>query len=708
MDEIINVSYEDEIAQSYLDYAMTVIVSRALPDIRDGLKPVHRRILFSADQLGCSPKSAFKKSARIVGDILGKYHPHGDASVYEAMVRLAQTFNYTHPLIEGHGNFGSIDGDSAAAMRYTEARLSPISTLFLEDLKYNIVPMRKNFDETLYEPVVLPVQIPALMLNGTSGIAVGMTSNIPPHNLTELLDTIIYKIENPEASIPELLEILHGPDFPTGAIITNKSDLIDIYNTGKGVVKLRSKYHVEELKNGKKQIVVTEIPYTVSGSKENLLNKIIDTANERKELNITEVRDESSKEGIRIVMELKKDTDEKYVINYMFKHTKLQDNMSVFMLAILNQEPKTFNLHEYIEVFLKYQNELYVKKNKQILASGELQVEKYNGLLFGKANLRLIYEITTKAPGDTETEAENHMMNALMYGDTSDYDDISKADKQLISKFRCTEVQANIILDTKLRKLSKINTMKIQMECDKLMKENERISDILSSEKKILNEIKKQLKTIKKDFPDERKTYITDISMDFVEEKKTYNVFVDENFYIKTTRTKMTEPGIINQELQETDRIVVITNLGESILIKPSALTLGDAKFKGIAIENYLPFKNNIMHVFIQGKEGELLYITKDGFAKLVSYEQFLTSRSSKPYLTEENELLVVKEVFEKDTIVYKTLRGKEKTINIYKNLMPLSKRTAKGKKIFTNKDDFESIQIIHKEIPEEEQISLL
>ncbi len=243
---------------------------------------------------------------------------------------------------------------------------------------------------------------------------------------------------------------------------------------------------------------MTEIPYTVSGSKENLLNKIIDTANERKELNITEVRDESSKEGIRIVMELKKDTDEKYVINYMFKHTKLQDNMSVFMLAILNQEPKTFNLNEYIGVFLKYQNELYVKKNKQILASGELQVEKYNGLLFGKANLRLIYEITTKAPGDTEAEAERHMMNALMYGDTSDYDDISKADKQLISKFRCTEVQADIILDTKLRKLSKINTLKIQQECDKLKKENERISDILSSDKKILNEIKKQLKTIKK------------------------------------------------------------------------------------------------------------------------------------------------------------------------------------------------------------------
>lgn len=708
MDEIINVSYEDEISQSYLDYAMTVIVSRALPDIRDGLKPVHRRILFSADQLGCSPKAAYKKSARIVGDIMGKYHPHGDASIYDAMVRLAQTFNYNHPLIEGHGNFGSIDGDSAAAMRYTEARLSPISRLYLEDLKYNIVPMTKNFDETLYEPVVLPVQIPALLANGTSGIAVGMTSYVPPHNLTELLDTVVHKIENPNATIEEMLEILHGPDFPTGAIITNKSELLDIYTTGKGSLKIRSRYHTEELKNGKKQIVVTEIPYSVSGSKENLINKLIDTANEKKELNITDLRDESSKEGIRIVIELKKDTDEKYVINYLFKHTKLQDNISVFLLAILNNEPKTFNLEEYINIFLKYQNELYVKKHRQILQSGELQVEKYNGLLFGKANLRLIYEITTKAPGNTEAEAERHMMNALMFGDTTNYEDISTKDRELISKFRCSEIQADIILDTKLRKLSKINTMRIQEECDALRKENERISDILSSEKKILNEIKKQLKSIRKEFPEHRKTEITDIRTEFVEQKKTYNVFVDENFYIKTTRTKLNEPGLINQELLETDRIAVITNLGECILIKPGALTQGDAKFKGIAIENYLPLKNSIMHVFIQGKEGELLFISKDGYGKLVGYDQFMTSRSSKPYLTEDNELILVKEVYEKDTIVYKTLRGKEKTINIYKNLMPLAKRTAKGKKIFTNKDDFDSIEIIHKEVPESEQISLL
>ena len=280
-EKIINVSYEEEMSQSYLDYSMSVIVSRALPDIKDGLKPVHRRILFSAEELACRANTPHKKSARIVGDILGKYHPHGDASVYDAMVRLAQPFNMRYPLIDGHGNFGSIDGDSAAAMRYTEARLSKISNLFLEDLKYNIVPMKKNFDNTLNEPVVLPVKIPSLLINGTYGIAVGMMANILPHNLGEVIDTVIYKIDNPNASIDDMLEILKGPDFPTKGIICSKSTLPEIYKTGKGSVTVRSRYNIEHLRGGKKQIVITEIPYSMAGDKENVVGKIIDLANNK-------------------------------------------------------------------------------------------------------------------------------------------------------------------------------------------------------------------------------------------------------------------------------------------------------------------------------------------------------------------------------------------------------------------------------------------
>ena len=708
-EKIINVSYEEEMSQSYLDYSMSVIVSRALPDIRDGLKPVHRRIMFSAEELACRSNTPHKKSARIVGDILGKYHPHGDASVYDAMVRLAQPFNMRYPLIDGHGNFGSIDGDSAAAMRYTEARLSKISNLFLEDLKYDIVPMKKNFDNTLNEPVVLPVKIPSLLINGTYGIAVGMMANILPHNLGEVIDTVIYKIDNPNASIDDMLEILKGPDFPTKGIICSKSTLPEIYKTGKGSVTVRSRYNIEHLRGGKKQIVITEIPYSMAGDKENVVGKIIDLANNKKELNITNVRDESSKEGIRIVIELKKDISDKKVMDYLFKHTKLQDNITVSMLGILNNRPLLFNLEEYINIYLDYQRELYVKKYNKILAEGELKVERLQGLLFGKSHLKQIYEITTKAPGKTEEEAESNMKKALMHGDISVYKDISASDKKIISTFRCTDVQAEVILETKLRKLSNINTIKIQEQCDKVTKDNDTIRSILASERKIKNEIKKMLKDIKKNFADERKTEITDINYTYVKVKKEYNVFMDENNYIKTTKIEQEEPGLLNERLSEDDRLIAITNLGECIVIKPSDLMEGDNKFKGIAIENYLPQKLQLMHLFVKGKkEGKVLYITKEGYCKLVDYKDLSVSRTTKAYLPEENELILVEEVNEEDTLIYKTKRGKNKKINLFRELKVYSK-TAKGKKVFNARDDLNSIEIVHENIPDDcQQLTLL
>ncbi|HHY99630.1 MAG TPA: DNA gyrase subunit A, partial [Tissierellia bacterium] len=336
--KIIDVKITEEMKKSYLDYAMTVIVSRALPDVRDGLKPVHRRILYSASELGLLPDKPHKKSARIVGDVLGKYHPHGDTAVYDAMVRLAQNFSMRYPLIDGHGNFGSIDGDEAAAMRYTEARMSSIAMEMLRDLNKDTVDFRPNFDETLKEPVVLPSRFPNLLVNGSSGIAVGMASSIPPHNIGEVINGIIAYINNPDIDIPGLMRYIKGPDFPTGAIIEGKDNIKNAYMTGKGILKVKAKVEIEEMKNGKSRILVTELPYQVN--KARLIEKIAELVRDKYIEGISDIRDESDRTGMRIVIEIKRDYNPNIVLNQLYKHTQLQDSFSVIMIALVDNEPK--------------------------------------------------------------------------------------------------------------------------------------------------------------------------------------------------------------------------------------------------------------------------------------------------------------------------------------------------------------------------------
>lgn len=377
-DKIIPIRIEDEMQKSYLDYAMSVIVSRALPDVRDGLKPVHRRILYSMDELGLSSDKPHRKSARIVGDCLGKYHPHGDSSVYQAMVRLAQDFSTRYPLVDGHGNFGSVDGDGAAAMRYTEARMTKIAHEMMKDIEKETIAYGLNFDETLKEPLVLPSRFPNLLVNGTNGIAVGMATSIPPHQIGEVIDGAVMLIDNPEASVEHLMTVIKGPDFPTGAIITGKENIREAYRTGRGKVVVRAKTNIEPMQNGKNRIIVTEIPYQVNKAK--LIEKIADLVRDKKIDGITDLRDESDREGMRIVIELRRDVNPNVVLNNLYKHTQMQDNFSIIMLALVNGEPKILNLKEILEHYLAHQKDVTIKRTQYDLRKAEERAHILEGL----------------------------------------------------------------------------------------------------------------------------------------------------------------------------------------------------------------------------------------------------------------------------------------------------------------------------------------
>jgi len=368
INNIININIEDEMKKSYLNYAMSVIVSRALPDVRDGLKPVHRRILYAMNELGITPDKPYRKSARVVGDVLGKYHPHGDSSVYDAMVRLAQDFNTRYPLVDGHGNFGSIDGDSPAAMRYTEVRMTKIAMEMLRDINKDTIDFRPNFDETLKEPVVLPSRFPNLMVNGSSGIAVGMATNIPPHNLREVIDGIVMLIDDPDTSIDKLMKVIKGPDFPTGAMIMGTEGIKSAFRTGKGKIQIRAVANIEETARGKQRIVVTEIPYQVN--KASLIEKIAELVRDKKIDGISDLRDESDREGMRIVIELKRDANPNVVLNNLYKHTQLQITYGIIMLALVDDEPKILNLKQMLTHYIDYQKEVVTRRTKYDLKQG--------------------------------------------------------------------------------------------------------------------------------------------------------------------------------------------------------------------------------------------------------------------------------------------------------------------------------------------------
>ena len=494
--KIVPVNLEHEMKYSYIDYAMSVIVARALPDVRDGLKPVHRRILYAMQEAGMTSGKPYKKSARIVGEVLGKYHPHGDSSVYDAIVRMAQDFSMRYQLADGHGNFGSVDGDPAAAMRYTEVRMSKISELMLQDIEKNTVDFVPNYDESLQEPSVLPAKFPQLLVNGTSGIAVGMATNIPPHNLTEVIDATLYLIDKPDASLRELMEIIKGPDFPTAGQIIGRAGIVDAYRTGRGSIKMRAKTEIDTLPNGKPRIIVTELPYQVN--KARLIEKIAELAREKTIEGITDLRDESDRDGMRIVIELRKDVNPQIMLNNLFKHTQMQESFGVIMLALVKGSPQVLNLTQVLQFYIKHQEEIITRRTQHDLEKAKARAHILEGLTKAIENLDPVIKL---------------VRDSANAGD---------AKNELIEKFELSDIQAQAILDLRLQKLTGLERDKIETEYNEIKIAIEKYTEILADENKILEIIKAELTAVKEKFGDERRTEIID-------DEETKTIFADED-----------------------------------------------------------------------------------------------------------------------------------------------------------------------------------
>lgn len=520
-EKIVPISIEEEVRNSYMDYSMSVIVGRALPDCRDGLKPVHRRILYAMRDLGLVHNREYKKSARIVGEVLGKYHPHGDLSVYDALVRMEQDFSMRYPLVDGQGNFGSVDGDNAAAMRYTEVRLTALAEEMLEDIDKDTIDFRPNFDESLEEPVLLPSKVPNLILNGSSGIAVGMATNIPPHNLNEVADGIKHLIDHPDCTVEQLMKFIPGPDFPTGAVICGLGGVRDMYRTGRGHIKMRGRAGVEEVKGGKQNIIVTEIPYAVN--KSSLLEKIAELVQDKKITGISDVRDESDKEGMRIVLELKRGENEKVILNQLYKHTQMQETFGAIILSIDQGMPKVLNLKELLKRHVDHRKVIIIRRSKYELRIAEERAHILEGFKIALANMDEIVKIIRKAK------------------------DRKDAQEKLMQKFKLSDRQSNAILDMRLYQLTNLEVEKVEAEYLEVIKRIAYLKDLLASEKKILGLIKEELTYLKDKYGDERRT-------GFQEDEKEFHIedlIADESTIITVSHTgyiKRTSPNLYRQQ----------------------------------------------------------------------------------------------------------------------------------------------------------------
>lgn len=512
-ERILPVTMEDEMRNSYLDYSMSVIVSRALPDVRDGLKPVHRRILYGMTELGLASNRPYKKSARIVGEVLGKYHPHGDGSVYDAMVRLAQTWSMRYPLVDGQGNFGSVDGDAPAAMRYTEARLASISNEVLRDLEKNTVNFRPNFDDSLQEPTVMPTTVPMLLVNGAGGIAVGMATNIPPHNLTEICNALLALIKKPEMTTEELMQHVIAPDFPTGGIIYGYEGVKDAYSTGRGRILVRAKAAIEKQKNGRESIIVTELPYQLN--KASLIEKIADLVKDKKLEDIADIRDESDRDGMRIVIDLKRDAVPEVVLNNLFKHTQMQNTFGVIMLALVEGRPKVLPLKDMLRHFIEFRNEVVVRRTQFDLDTAEKRAHILEGLRIALDHLDAVIQTIRESP------------------------DAATANSALQTKFSLTEVQAKAILDMRLQRLTGLERQKIEDEYRELLQLIEQLRAILASHELQLREVAREIKQLRDKFGDERRTAIVHDAREFTVEDMIANeeviVTITHQGYIKRT-----------------------------------------------------------------------------------------------------------------------------------------------------------------------------
>lgn len=687
-ERIHSISYEGEMQQSFLDYAMTVIKDRALPDVRDGLKPVHRRILYAMYEMGMTPEKAHKKSARIVGEVLGKFHPHGDSSVYDAMVRMAQDFNMNSLLIEGHGNFGSIDGDPAAAMRYTEARLSEVALAVLGDIDKGVVPYGQNFDETLKEPLVLGSRYPNLLVNGTSGIAVGMATSIPSHNLTEVVKALIRFIDNPNLTVKQLMQTLKGPDFPTGGTVINKDDLLSIYETGIGKLLIRAKLETESLSHGRTNIVVTEIPQTFSGSKTRLLEKIIDMARDKKLDEITDVRDESDKDGIRIVLEVKRGVNIENFIQKLYKKTPLEDTMGVEFIALVNNRPEVLNLKQLFHHYLEFQKEITLRKYEFLLNKAKNREEILSGLLIATDVIDVIIEAIR---GSKDVDS---VKRCLIEGDTSSIAFKTKKAEKQAKTFGFTERQAQAILDMKLQRLIQLEIHKLEDELTSLKKSIRLYQNVLKKEKVLLEIIKEDLLDMAKQFGWKRRTVIEQVDeKEYVEEiaEEELKILIDRFGYIKSVDMgqlkRLPADGLKDYsytlDVLNTAKIGVFTDKGSYHQIKAIDIPKTKLKEKGIPIENVSKMDKERI-VLLENHEdiiaNQLILATTTGMVKLMDGKELKTSRLTvqATKLDEVEELAsvgVLKE--EAEHVILRTKN--EKAIKFSAKDIPLQKRNSKG-----------------------------
>ena len=672
-ENVIPTDYAEVMQKSYIDYAMSVIISRALPDVRDGLKPVQRRTLYDMYELGIRYDRPYRKCARIVGDTMGKYHPHGDSSIYEALVVMAQDFKKGKTLVDGHGNFGSIEGDGAAAMRYTEARLEKLTQdVFLEDLDKNVVDFMPNFDETEKEPVVLPVRIPNLLVNGADGIAVGMATSIPPHNLGEVVDAVKAYMKNNDISVKGLMRYLKGPDFPTGGLVVNKDDLLKIYETGTGKLRVRGKVETVKLKGGRQQLVITEIPYTMIGANiGKFLNDIASLVENKKTTDIVDISNQSSKEGIRIVLDLKRDADVENLTNMLYKKTKLEDTFGVNMLAVADGRPETLSLKQVIEHHVDFVFDITTRKYTTLLNKEQEKKEIQEGLIKACDVIDLIIEILRGS------KSREQVKKCLVDGVTDGIRFKSKFSEKAAQKLRFSEKQAAAILDMRLYKLIGLEIEALQADYAETMKNIARYEDILNNYDSMAEVIMKDLDQIKKEYGTRRRTVIENAEEVVYEEKKMeemevtflmdrfgYMRIIDKSAYERNKEAANAENKYIFN-CMNTDKICIFTDNGKMHSIKVADIPLVRFRDKGTPadnLSNYDSARERMLYVapLAAVKESTLLFVTASSMCKLVAGEEFDVAKRTiaSTKLTEEDELIFVGASDEMEQIVLQSEGG--------------------------------------------------
>ncbi|MGM0602907.1 MAG: DNA gyrase subunit A [Bacillota bacterium] len=685
------IDIDQEMRNSYLDYSMSVIVGRALPDVRDGLKPVHRRILFALNDLGMTSSKPHKKSARIVGEVLGKYHPHGDTAVYDTMVRMAQNFSYRYPLVDGHGNFGSIDGDSAAAMRYTEARMAPITSELLTDINKNTVDFLPNFDESLEEPKVLPARFPNLLVNGTSGIAVGMSTSIPPHNLGEIIDGVIKIIENPDINIKELMKIIKGPDFPTGGQIMGKGSIYKSYKSGRGKLTVRAKTRIEDMSVNRKQIIVDELPYQVN--KARLIKKIADLVKNEKIDAISDIRDESDRDGMRIVIELKREATPEVVLNQLYKHSRLQVTFSVIMIALVDNEPKVLSLKDILEHYIEHQKEVISRRTQYDLDKALDRAHILEGYRIALANIDEIVEMIKNA------------------------DDVNTARINLRENYNLSETQADAILRMRLQSLTGLERNKIEEEYAELQKKIAYYRSILTNDEKLLEIIKEEILEIKKKYNDERRTTIhervTDLEIEDLIEEENIVITMTHQGYIKRMPVdsyrsqRRGGKGVIGINTKEEDfveniftttthyKFLFFTNQGRVYRLKGFEIPEAGRQARGTAIVNLLELKEDervtaVIPIKEFPEDGYLVMATKKGIIKKTSLEEYDTNYTGLIgiNLREDDELIGVKYTYGDENIILITHNGKSIHFS-EKDVRPVGRNSFGVKGIDLSENDY-------------------